>query len=180
MTIQFDFAEPSNSSNQATLFGLADADVSPDLNAAGAKFAFSLNNGSIARNDNTTYTSGTGVGVGSGKYAVDTSYTMTMLYNRSGSAVIDYVGTQDLANNSVDLWITPRGSGAPTFIGNFTSTSSDAADKFLFRNFSAVTANTLYIDNFSIDDTIVAPIPEPSATILGAFGTLLLLRRKRA
>ncbi len=122
-----------------------------------------------------------------GSYSRDTEYRLTIIANNSGSAITDYFGTNDLANDSYAVWLTPVGGASMLIKGDavFEVTSNN-------NNFSSIAAQTFsgavgvdfFMDNveaFSGAETSgLSPVPEPSTyALLAGFGALVLVMVRR-
>jgi len=86
----------------------------------------------------------------------------------------------DLFLNPVDF--TEPGTADATAV--WGGTGIDTLSLFSVRNFQPESGDTVIIDELRIATTFEdalggLPVPEPSAALLGAFGSLILLRRRR-
>jgi len=124
--------------------------------------SYSLNLTQVAANyANTATTSVTGLTIGQ---------TYTLMFDTavrsggSGTVTVDVDGTQ------VGTFDQSVGASYVTKSFNFTATGTSATVDF---NYGATVGNNGYmLDNVTV-------VPEPSAALLGGFGLLALLRRRR-
>lgn len=170
-TVSFDFFEPAGGGDNLIRFGFGNQ----ELNGLYAAFVWSFNNGVVGLGDNTTVDSGA-----LPTFSLDRHYIVSMMLNETGAAAtIEGLSTADLAAGEAALFFWDVENETMIEGGRFTSSKPTNANNFVIRSFSAETKQTVYIDNFTVRDTLTA-VPEPHFTsLLGAFAILALARRAR-
>lgn len=92
-------------------------------------------------------------------------------------------GTQNIITNSVysaSFSITRTATDTYSYSGNIDGSILSATDIVGgFNNYNAIAIMSSPNADFRIDNVSVTLIPEPSTLLLGALGTILLLRRRR-
>jgi hypothetical protein len=169
-TYKFDLFEPTTAQAGVIHFGLTSA----DLNAT-AYITLRINNGAITVGANTGLSSGS-----LPTLSLNTRYTAYVLYNDSGiSQSISNSGGATLNDNEVALFFYNPATSVLLDGGRYTNNGTGSLpNRFIFRNFSGgANANTLYIDNFSLQDVLV--VPEPSSLALVGLACLTLWARRR-
>lgn len=164
-TFSFDFFEPSTGGNSN--MGVGYAINNSDLLSASLRQRITMNNGTISGLATT----------GTNTYSLATAYRLFMIFNDTASPV-SYQGGS-IASGVADIWLRDAG-GAYVFVGtsNAENTATEETSySVAFRSFANDIQN-VYLDNV-LFETGAAAIPEPSAALLGGFGALALLRRRR-
>jgi len=174
-TYKFDIYEPNSGQSGIYRFGL----TANDLNNT-AYICWGIDDGVITASFNTGLASGTAPTL-----TLDTRYTAYVLFNDSGSIqAINGSGGANINDNEAALFIYNPGTGIMTDGGRFTNNlTGSAPTRFIFRSFTGgANNNQIYLDNFSVDNTLV--VPEPTTIALLGMGSLALLagagvRRRR-
>lgn len=172
-TFQFDFYEAEGTIpaplDGPTYFGLSNDAL--DLNGGGNRVRLGLDNGSFVF-------LGTFTDAGA-SYSLDTAYSISMILNDTGAAV-SYSGG-NVGAGSADVWIEDFGGGNAQYVGNvLVNNTAGTGYAVAVRSFSSATSQSLFVDNVSLEEGAIAPIPEPSAAaLLGLGGISLLIRRRR-
>lgn len=169
-TYTFDLFEPTTAQAGVIHFGLTSA----DLNAT-AYITLRINNGTISVGANTGLSSGS-----LPTLSLNTRYTAYVLYNDSGSSQsIAYSGGATLNDNEAALFFYNPSTSILLDGGRYTNNGTGSLPtRFIFRNFSgSANANTLYLDNFALQDVLV--VPEPSSLALVGLACLTLWARRR-
>jgi hypothetical protein len=126
-----------------------------------------------------------------GSLQPNTEYTMTIaigqrLDRTNGSVEFGLYGA---TTGATDIWATGTALGTATQVSNtpgsfqdfsvtFTTGAIVSNDLYVAARYTETGANLIQasLDNFRLDATV---IPEPSVALLGGFGVLALLRRRR-
>jgi hypothetical protein len=126
-----------------------------------------------------------------GSLQANTQYTMTLaigqrLDRTNGSVEFGLYGA---TTGATDIWATGTALGTATQVSNtpgsfqdfsvtFTTGAIVSNDLYVAARYTETGANLIQasLDNFRLDATV---IPEPSVALLGGFGVLALLRRRR-
>ena len=110
--------------------------------------------------------------------AVDTWHHVDIVFNRSGSELVDYSGTQDMADDTIDLWVDGDiGVYGFTIVAvDWTTSDLDLAEFYVKGGDDKV--------GFGIFDNMVVSsganvVPEPATMTMLALGGLAALRRRR-
>lgn len=168
VTFSFDFIAVND--QQINVGFATSTNESQVLGSTDRVFSASLTNGSISGLNATN-------GFGSGFFTLNTAFELKIVFNDSG-ATVNYAD-RSVADNSYDVWIRDLTAAGSTYVGSGTFTSVAGGYYSAARSFNGPTPNYL-IDNWSVDTgALVTAIPEPSITLLGGLGCLLLLRRRR-
>jgi len=160
-TLAFDLFEPSGIGNTPVIFGLGGTvSGNIDINDPGAVFVFSLNNGVLTRNAKTLLEAGN-IPV----FLEDKAYRVAFLLN-GGTNIADYADPADPENNFLPLlpgrmalWVKDLATGVWSHAATFTTTATIAPQQWLFRTFSNGNSQ-IYIDNFSVRDTLTVADPK--------------------
>lgn len=163
-TLSFDFYEPSTGGNGNMIVGYSR--LGGDLNSAGRRLSFNLNNGNVTGLTTTV----------SNTYSLDTSYTIFIIFNDTAAAVSYLGGTLDAT--SADVWLEEFGSGTYVKAGTISAFNDQTASyRVGFRTFAAP-VQEMWVDNFVLQEGALA-IPEPSAFLLAGIGAFAFMRRRR-
>ena len=161
-TFQFDFYEPTGGGADALVFGYSRTD---ELNGSNSRARVNLDDGTITGLTTTN----------TNTYSLDTVYTVYMILNDTTSPVAYDGGI--LAASTADIWLQAS-AGSAYLAGSVGVVNAQDSDYSVgFTTFSAPLQN-VNIDNVSLFEGAAA-VPEPSASLLGLLGSLLLLRRRR-
>ncbi len=116
---------------------------------------------------------------------VNSAYQISFLYNISGASITyddpTIAGSSDgtLADGTAIAYAQLRGSSSFTNSSILTRNGTVALQGLWFTKLGSGTSSTI-VDNLQQSSSVeVFVVPEPSTALLGAFGALALLRRRR-
>jgi uncharacterized protein (TIGR03382 family) len=136
--------------------------------STGSYFAHFKNSSNGYRSDLTSFTTGASLGFFRLGISNDGGVTVPVAVDLSLNTIYTVVMTWDLATNRSSLSVN-----GGTAVKDNDMASSISVASFAFRQNSGIGALT--VDNLS-----VTAVPETSAAVLGVFGLVGLLRRRRS
>jgi len=168
-TYYFNLFEPAGASGTLHL-GIS----ANDLNAAGAFTGWTINNGAFGLGSNTSLASGSLPAL-----SIDTHYIAHVLYNGSGTSQSIANSSEILAAGQTALFFWDVANEVYIDGGRYSHTATVTPTRFMFRTFSS-SANTIYIDDFTHDNTLLL-VPEPTtlSMLLVGVAALGVARRGR-
>ena len=118
------------------------------------------------------------VGIASDESTADAIWATDLSFDTVYRAIVGYNQSTNLAQ----LWIDATLSTGTSILGEDRSDPGDTVTQFALRQSDSSENETVRVDGLVIGttfDDVVAPVPEPATSLLGALGLLALLRRKR-